>query len=58
MLSSCARIERRDPTLTKDVQFDYAKVTTSCRELWVLHEKNKINNDAGNKRMKQIREGN
>lgn len=58
MLGACANVsEKRSSNITEDVGFIYAPVDTSCGELWIIHEKNKITTDAANKRFQQIRSG-
>jgi len=39
------------------VKFIYAPDNTTTRQLWIIHEQNKISVDDANRRMKQIREG-
>jgi len=57
LLTSCARIGRRDSALTNDIAFEYAEISATCGELWIIHEKNADSNHAANQRMKQIRGG-
>ena len=54
---SCAVTEQRDSSLTQDIEFEYAKISATCGELWLIHEHNYDRNYAGNLRMKQIRSG-
>lgn len=58
MLGACGTVsEMRSSNITEDVKFIYASEFATCGELWIIHEKNKVHNEAGNKRMNQIRNG-